>query len=212
MKRSNDAFDAAADLGVASGVERNGRRLEPRFVVLLEQAGGQISDGVLAQVGRKVGDADAIVRIDLAVPDWTRRRQIGDGELGAEQLIGRRRRHGQNRKRMTDRLALAQHGQQVGHVGVEFGPVADTELGIKAMAGGKMRRQFGIQIQGPVIGGKSLGEALELEKDVAAAEPRRRQIRHQRQRPVIGPKGLVVTPKLQSGHCRSRAKLPQNPA
>jgi hypothetical protein len=70
--------------------ERQRGDLETRFVVLLEQAGRQVSGRVLVEVGRKIGDAKAVVGIDLALPERRKGRLLFHVTPGALQLLGGR--------------------------------------------------------------------------------------------------------------------------
>ena len=70
--------------------ERQRGDLETRCVVLFEQAGGQISRRVFVEVGGEIGDAKAVVGIDLALPERRKSRLLLHVTPGALQLLGGR--------------------------------------------------------------------------------------------------------------------------
>ena len=108
--------------------QRNRRYLEARFVVLFEQACRQIGRRMLAEIRRKIGNADAVMRINLAAPNRRKSRLILHVPPGALQLFGGRRRYHERRKRYAERSLLSYHRQKLSDLGVQIGPVADAQL------------------------------------------------------------------------------------
>src|ERR1700686_3364499 len=93
--------------------ERQCGNLETRFVVLLEQAGRQISRRVLVEIGREIGDAKAIVGIGFALPERRIGRLLLHVTPGALQLLGGRRGDGDDGVRQAQRLSRSDHGQKL---------------------------------------------------------------------------------------------------
>ncbi len=85
------AFDSAAHARILLRTERYRGHFKARSVVLLEQAGHEICRRVVMQIGREIGNANALVRIGFTAPQrrMGRRILVRDMALGARQLIGR---------------------------------------------------------------------------------------------------------------------------
>ena len=81
------ALQAAAHAAVGVRPEGQRRGLEACRVMPLEEFGHQVGGGMLVQVGRQVGHADALVPVTLAAPQRLRRGRIKVGCVNAAALV-----------------------------------------------------------------------------------------------------------------------------
>src|SRR4030095_10335965 len=81
-----------ADVAVACGTEGEANRLEPALVVVLEYARDEKRDGMRAEIGGEIGDADLVVGIAFALPQARGAALHGFGacDARATELIGGR--------------------------------------------------------------------------------------------------------------------------
>ena len=86
LKRS---LQPPGEFRVLLGTPGNCGDLEARSVMMFEKARHQISDGMFAQVGGNIGDADAVMRIDIAPPQRLKDRLIFDIIAGAQPFLAR---------------------------------------------------------------------------------------------------------------------------
>ena len=108
--------------------ERQCGDLETRLVVAFEQAGRQISRRMLVEVGREIGDAKAIMGIDLALPERPIGRLLLHVTPGALQLLGGRRGNGDDGVRQAQRFFGPDHGQKLSRLRRQIRPVANAQF------------------------------------------------------------------------------------
>ena len=124
-KALNGCVNAAAKIGMLIRPEGEGRCLESRSVMMFEHADCEIGDGVLAQVGRQIGDANPIVRIAITLPDRGKRRLIFGKSFGALELIRSRRRYRQKSKWSNRYLRIFDRFKEMPNILLQTGPVAN---------------------------------------------------------------------------------------
>ena len=175
---------ALAQAAVVVDADRDGDGLEARLVVALEDAGHQVAHRVLAQVGRHVGDADAVVLVALARPQRrVAHRVAARGEdLGALVVHGGGVGDRHHAQRLGRRLAGLDAGEYARHVGVEVRPVADVHALVADRADAVF--ELGVELQQPVEHRDRLERSLEFGQHDRAVGQRVQVVRVDRQRAV----------------------------
>jgi hypothetical protein len=160
---------ALAQTALVVHAERDRDGLEARLVVALEDAAHQVADRMLAQVGRHIGQADLLVAIAFARPQWRLGGKAVREHLRA-QLVGRRIvAEGHQRQRLAGVFTRLQAIDDARHRRVEIRPVASMH----ALIGQQANAPFvlGVDAQQALEDGDGFLRALELgQQDAGIAQ------------------------------------------
>src|ERR1700676_1268332 len=125
---------------------------------------------MVMEIGREIGDANAVVWIDFAAPNGGKHRLFLHVKPGAAQLIGRRGRYGEKGERLARWLSRAHPLHDLRGLRFQVRPIAEMELGIKPGTGCVV--QLRAQSHCGVISRKGLVEKLQIAEAITASEPR----------------------------------------
>src|SRR4029077_218868 len=162
-------------------------------VVAFEQPGEHVGECVVAEIARKIAQADASGDALKA-----RRRRGGGREelryigLGAAALLRRRRSDRKQRKRARCALAGVDRGEGAIARGVEAGPVADLELAAQPVAEREGRRPEGERL---LVARQRFFVAAEVAERHREVGPRLRRAGIERGRTLVARHGFVETPQ-----------------